>query len=98
MPERKNTKKLPFVAICQEINVQEFKTRDNSKPFTNSEFFSIRTYNSDRSLIFFAFLLIHMDEIPFANKNKKFKSFGNEQKCQIKNHAPGLKSGQFSSF
>ena len=35
-----------------------------------------------------------MDEISFAEKNKKFKSFGNKQKCQIKNHAPGLKSGQ----
>ena len=26
-----------------------------------------------------------MDEISFANKNEKFKSFGNKQKCLIKN-------------
>ena len=39
-----------------------------------------------------------MDEISFADKNKKFKSFGNEQICQFKKHAPGLNSGQVSSF
>ena len=39
-----------------------------------------------------------MDEISFTDENKKFKSFGNKQKCQIKKHAPGLNSGQLSSF
>ena len=39
-----------------------------------------------------------MDEIFFADNNAKFKSFGNKQNGQIKNHAPGLKSGQLSSF
>ena len=29
---------------------------------------------------------------------KKFKSFGNKQKGQIKKHAPGLNSGKLSSF
>ena len=44
------------------------------------------------------FFLIHMNEISFADKNKKFKSCGKKEKCQIKKHAPGLNSGKLSSF
>ena len=62
-----------------------------------AEFFSIRTYNLDKSFFFF-FLRIDVDIISFADKNKKFKSFGKKEKCQIKNHVPRLKSGQLSSF
>jgi len=39
-----------------------------------------------------------MDKISFADKNKKFKSFGNKHKCQIKKHALGLNNGPLSSF
>ena len=64
------------------------KFGDNIRGSFNKQgkFFSVMTYNSDRSLIFyfFVFLLIHMDKISFAEKNNKFKSFDNKQKCQIK--------------